>query len=338
MGSPGDPPKSQKNVMWSLFGAESSEWPFSDASLTQALVFKTEQEKTKQQFYKLECVNRSIELLRTAMNAKIPGPMIANLFQGSGSGVDGSGDGSRKPQDSVSRSSSATQLTASSSFIPSKENDIAPLNYKFPPKNSSVNLHRRTNSPARIGAAAVANLAENNQMKEEDSNDLHESVSGQVPVVTNQRSPLQFRAHRRNFSLPLAKPTHHIQQEHPTVCPIRKPQEPMTSVINFGSWQSYDPAPPSMMRRQGSVRKHRKTKSASTTPNFGVIDLNVPNQVRLTDIPKTRDYFPNNENNPNEDENEFDDQRTCSEHSSKETTPIPQVTKGPNFANNLLNS
>lgn len=339
----------QKNVMGSLFGNECSDWPFSDSSLVQALAFKTQQEKTKQQYYKLECVNRSIELLKTAMNARIPGPMIAQLFQGTGSGLDlSSTTNYNRPQESA-----GGQI--STALRPSRS-DSAPLNYSFPPANfngpgaSASSMHRRTNSPARIGAAAVASLSEHRDLKEEDKDELplpsrpNPPPPPPPPVPTssyhmNGPSPLQFRSHRRNFSVPLARPAHLSPQELPAQALARRNHNPMTSVINFGSWQSYDPAPPSAIRRAGPIRKHRKTKSASVTPNFGVIDMNVPNQVRLPDLGKPPDYYvPPKEKGHTEDENDFDDQQTCSEHSSQETTPVPQVTKGPNFANNLLNS
>lgn len=322
MSGSGGKQNASKNVVSSLFGGEFSEWPFSDASLAQALEFKTQQEKTKQQFYKVECVNRSIELLKTAMAANVPGNMIAQLFPSSQCTV----DGGRNAPSKIENNQKLPQVTLSP-----KAGEAAPLNYKFPPGNTSVSMHRRTNSPARIGAAAVATLAENNQLKEEDNNEMPRNVP-------QQRSPLQFRAHRRNLSLPVARPSHVLQQETSVPYQNRKPQEPMTSIINFGSWQSYDPAPPPVMRRQGSVRKHRKTKSASTTPNFGVIDLNVANQVRLPGLQKGPPFLSNNGGTLREEENDFDDQKTCSEHSSRETTPVPQVSKGPNFANNLLNS
>ncbi|SCV00953.1 LAME_0G13058g1_1 [Lachancea meyersii CBS 8951] len=363
MGSSGGTFKPERNVMISLFGAECSEWPFSDSTLMHALAFKTQQEKTKQQFYRLECVNRSIELLKTAMRANVPGPMIAQLFQGSGSGIDAlssaganssqqpssnaSGGHERNPQDS-SLTDSLTESHLESHTSPRTNSAMrrppsvgsAPLNYSFPPVNGSgvTSMHRRTNSPARIGAAAVATLDEHNHLKEEDKDDLPEAVSLPRSYHMSNRSPLQFHSHRRNFSVPLARPTDLSPQEPPAQFPYRKPHNPMTSVINFGSWQSYDPVPPSTMRRSGSIRKHRKTKSANITPNFGVIDMNVANQVRLPELTESHDFYAPKDKNRVKDENGFDDQQTCSEHSSRESTPIPQVTKGPNFANNLLNS
>ncbi|SCU88516.1 LADA_0E10616g1_1 [Lachancea dasiensis] len=340
MGNADNTPESLKNIMSSLFGTECSEWPFSDSALTQALMFKTQQEKTKQQFYKLECVNRSIELLKTAMSANVPGHMITHLFQGSGSGVDPTNDKASGLQDSAAPNTNSSGSSAAVTSLGSKKpSESIPLNYKFPPVNTSVTLHRRTNSPARIGAAAVANLTENNQLKEEENNELPDPGAPHPPNVAHQRSPLQFRTHRRNLSLPLARPAPLLPQELPAQYSNRRSQNPMTSVINFGSWQSYEPSPSSMMmKRQGSIKKHRKTKSATTASNFGVIDLNMANQVRLPELPKSQDFLKRNTDHTNEDENEFDDQQTCSDHSSRETTPIIQVTKGPNFANNLLNS
>ncbi|SCW01972.1 LAFE_0E11320g1_1 [Lachancea fermentati] len=316
-----DARQSRKQIMASLFGAQCTDWPFPEESLTQALEFKSQQEKTKQQYYRLESVNKSIELLKTAMNANVPGHMIPQLFQGVGGDLN-------PTQDSLPTIDKLPQVK-----VTSKATDSAPLNYRFPAptKNTVIDTrHRRTNSPARIGAAAVAVLTENNHLKEEESAEIPEPSRA-------ERSPLQLRSHRRNLSLPIARPNA-VQPDHPIPYTGRKQQHAMTSVLNFGSWQNFSPPAPTIAKKPtGVIRKHRKTKSANTIPTFGVIDLNVINQVRLPELSKDDHYLPHR-NNSGENKNDSDDQRTCSEHSSKESTPLAQVSKGPNFANNLLNS
>lgn len=57
-------------------------WPFGESSLTELLILKQEQERTKQEQIKLENLEKSIQLLSNSINAKIPPPLIPNLFTG----------------------------------------------------------------------------------------------------------------------------------------------------------------------------------------------------------------------------------------------------------------
>ncbi|SCU90977.1 LAMI_0E04280g1_1 [Lachancea mirantina] len=337
MSSRDDFQKSVTQIMTSFFGENCSQWPFSEESLARALEFKTQQEKTKQHYYKLESINRSIELLKIATRAGVPGPMLHKLFQGTEAdtrSVQNATDGP-KPGSS-SNVGEMPQVTVSDAG-----HEEMPLNYRFPPRavsNSARNLHKRTNSPARIGAAAVAVLTENNHLKEEEISETQE-LQG---LGRLDRSPGQFRAHRRNYSLPVARPVGQSPLDLPSQYhgTGRKVQDSMTSVLNFGSWQNYSMAsqPTTAAVRKPSLRRHRKTKSATSTPTFGVIDLNVINHVKESASDMNKPEIPSLHSSLAENRNESDDQRTCSDHSSREATPLAQMSKGPNFANNLLNS
>ena len=63
-----------------LLGAKFDGVPMTSETLAEALKFKCEQERTKQEFYRMEARKRSLELLNTAVRAGIPAQSIALLF------------------------------------------------------------------------------------------------------------------------------------------------------------------------------------------------------------------------------------------------------------------
>ena len=67
-------------VLKVLFGQEVTEWNFSEENLSKALELRMCQERTKQEYYKVERLNRSIELMKLAAMTKVPGDLIPNLF------------------------------------------------------------------------------------------------------------------------------------------------------------------------------------------------------------------------------------------------------------------
>lgn len=71
-----------------LLGPEITSWNFSDASLKAALELRTERERTRQEFYKLEMRKRSAELLQEVMRYNIPSSMIPMLFNGAPVDID----------------------------------------------------------------------------------------------------------------------------------------------------------------------------------------------------------------------------------------------------------
>lgn len=70
-------------VLSSLLGSAVSYWNYSDESLSQALRLRAEQERTKQEFYRLELRKRSLDLLHEAMRYNIPPNSVPLLFSGS---------------------------------------------------------------------------------------------------------------------------------------------------------------------------------------------------------------------------------------------------------------
>ena len=69
-----------KSLLDIIFGTNVSEWAFSENALMKAMDLKIEQEKTKQQYYRLENLNRSIELFKLASTSGVPINQIHKLF------------------------------------------------------------------------------------------------------------------------------------------------------------------------------------------------------------------------------------------------------------------
>lgn len=76
--------QSSQQIMKALFGADNiANWPYSEASLQKALDLRVHQEKTKQEYYKIERLNKVVELLKLAAATNVPGHMIPSLINDS---------------------------------------------------------------------------------------------------------------------------------------------------------------------------------------------------------------------------------------------------------------
>lgn len=177
---------------------------------------RTEQERTKQEFYRLEIASKNFGILQSALRAQIPPHLIPRLFRedekpeskpqesSRPSSISRTTDVFSRPQDprpaadvptSAPMSASASVPSASprsrghsrtSSLLENTLNAsvVPPQNFRF---GGPLTSSRRPHSPAKIGAAAVANLA---------------------TPVTPYRTRRSQRYHQRHYSMPveLAKP------------------------------------------------------------------------------------------------------------------------------------
>lgn len=75
---PQNPPE---DLLQSLFGSHASSMSISEETLRAALQLKTEQERTKQEFYRLELQRKNAEILQNAIHNNIPQTMFPILFQ-----------------------------------------------------------------------------------------------------------------------------------------------------------------------------------------------------------------------------------------------------------------
>lgn len=73
--------QSMEQIFKTLFGSNNvSDWPHSEFSLQKALDLRIQQEKTKQEFYEIERLNKIVELLKLAAVTKIPAHLIPSLI------------------------------------------------------------------------------------------------------------------------------------------------------------------------------------------------------------------------------------------------------------------
>lgn len=322
-----------KSVLDVIFGNSVTDWNVSEGTLLKSIDFKIEQEKTKQQYYKLEGLNKTIELLKLATNANIPSSQISRLF---GDLSPGSEESSRQSQ-----STNETKTIPATEFLSPNRNGTvpssptndgvslrAPVSYRFPANSNGgpprpVRTHHRTNSPARIGAHAVANLNEVISVKEEPepNNVLHPSspLGRKSQLVSN---------HTRNYSEPSRFFTSSTTLNNIT--------GPVTTVLDFEphnkSGKGRQPRNSTDMlesdahklrngskRLGGITKRHRRTRSASS---FGVIDLNIINDANSESLEKASINRMMEERKGRAPTliNDNDD-RTCSESSSRTESP-----------------
>ncbi|CAI4050474.1 hypothetical protein N7582_004924 [Saccharomyces uvarum] len=370
-----------KSLLEIIFGTNVSEWAYSENALMKAMDLKIEQEKTKQQYYKLENLNRSIELFKLASTSGLPISQIHKLFNtdqdtAAPSPMKSEGNPLHSTTAGVRVSEHLPKTDASiKSLKPLNMNTVSPTPmsrqpspYKFPPPPSAnglplpstINAQRRANSPARIGASAVAALNENISIKEED-------VATRITISTKtQESPLnkkQASLHSRNLSLPIGKFT------NPNI------PSAMTSILSFNRDQQQPHSQPSpqqqqqqqpqdshtnnshaLPRKPGMIqKKHRRARSTSS---FGVIDLSIideakeknlqrsPSPIRfntsVTLIPQGQPTESRAQERPQplcearQLHDDLDD-RTCSESSSRNESPARTITKD-NSVGKILNS
>ena len=323
-----------KSILDVVFGCPVNPWEYSEDSLTKALHLKQEQEKTKQQYYKLENVNKSIELLKLATQYDIPPAHIIRLFNNDEVTNSNSNLPREIPNDTQIGNNKKEIINnpmhikmeplSSSQLLEADEvQSKQPTSYKFPPVATYLPprqvikpRQKRTNSPARIGATAVAALSESNIIKEEE-------VSPNVSMIN--MSPSLHRtatqSHRRNFSLPMQS--------------ISDSYSGMTSILNFSNVTTGSNELKQLNTNRlpfdellPQIRKHRRSR---TVQGFNVIDLNVIDKVITQPTTSKANIVDIIEIDENADDN------TCSEESSPHPSPT-RASKPPHFIKKLLNS
>lgn len=145
-----------KTGLLPLLGPNVTSFPFSEDAYIETVKLRAEQEKTKQEYYKLELANKNINIIQMALQAKIPPHMIPLMCVGAVNEQNAEIRQEKPPaeQGRPKRQgrTPSNELMRSDAF---NTNPVAPINYRFGEGSSG----RRSLSPAKIGAAAVANLA-----------------------------------------------------------------------------------------------------------------------------------------------------------------------------------
>ncbi|KAG7811684.1 hypothetical protein KL921_001950 [Ogataea angusta] len=67
------------SFMNTLFGCNSDKWPHNEESLVLALQTRIQQERTKQEYYKVEQLNKTLELVKLAAQINVPPELIPVL-------------------------------------------------------------------------------------------------------------------------------------------------------------------------------------------------------------------------------------------------------------------
>lgn len=197
----------------SLFGPEMKHLQLSTSTLQAALVLRAEQERTKQEQIRLEIAARNFLIIELATKNDVPPHLIPTMCVGTapqqsplhGANVSGHPTSGQRQRSYLGASNQPTVPSTNSSLHgspylshlniarnyehPDNASLVPPANFRigtgstrFTQPQSNQN-HRRPRSPAKIGAAAVANLA------------------GQVPAYAPTQRTLPL--HQRHFSMPL---------------------------------------------------------------------------------------------------------------------------------------
>lgn len=78
-----------------LLGPNVSSFPFSELAFIEAMKLRTEQERTKQEFYRAESANKTLSIIQLALQAQVPPNQIPQLLAG---GVPGSADDTKSKE------------------------------------------------------------------------------------------------------------------------------------------------------------------------------------------------------------------------------------------------
>ena len=318
---------------------ETNEIP--EAILSKAIDLKIEQEKTKQQYYKLANIDKCLELIKASKSYGIPPQHLIHFVNNDRSLDSSISKDDNKPINAVVSNSNSIPTTTTSTFdtniTPVASTLKSPSPYKFPPvnplksngsKNSNkiginsterrTSFHRRTQSPARIGANAVAALSNSIPIKEEETSEFESPLKNKRNLPIGNSANGNTTTHNRNFSLPTMNkfvnsniPTNMVSilnfdsNKESSVLTKNNVNSNTNNNIQFDKTNNNVDNPsaysninltleasndcylkrpvPVRSSSANSVQKkiHRRTKSATVIPTFGVIDLNVIDHASL---------------------------------------------------------
>ncbi|CCC71281.1 hypothetical protein NCAS_0G03940 [Naumovozyma castellii] len=373
--NPGIQPSSvSKSFLESIFGDNVSIRELPEQTVLKSLDLKIEQERTKQQYYKLQNVTKSIELFKLASSSGVPPNHIYNLFS----------NADQLPQGTANSAGITNDLQPAQNSIRIKKEPTQPSVYKFPPisipnnnNNSSNGLssplpssrhiskpsfQRRTNSPARIGAHAVAALSESILLKEnpEESNMEERSKFGSpLPIRKINYNPNTSTIHNRNLSLPtLTTFTNNMAPRYKNLAPVptsnnnnastannnnsNSPYIPseMVSILSFENSNKNDGDSDNKKLGPMGKRQHKRARSTclpapsllnpktnntsgqAVSPSYGVIDLNVIDESNKRRNVIVKRMQTPVDNHNNNNNTTTNGDETCSEASSNNNSPI----------------
>ncbi|CCD25827.2 Bop3p NDAI_0G00510 [Naumovozyma dairenensis CBS 421] len=331
------PPIHSNSLLETIFGSTVSIENLPQQAILKSLDLKIEQEKTKQQYYKLENIAKSIELFRLATSSGLHSSHIFKLFDNSAiSSPTNHSSSLGNPIANDNSNPSNNSLAYVEQEHPNQPSALAqqrqqqqqqqqqqqmgePQSYKFPPiivnnedenENARYTINSllsstktfppstfangRTNSPARIGAHAVAVLNEAVKMNEyQETNDSNNSKYGpkiESPLSVRKNhnynhTPVTSTTHTRNSSLPALTTFSHNTSNNSNAVVNDNNNGSLSNNIDLDS-NNTKSIPPGMvsilsfhntnnstnmpkMRKSGMInKKHRRVKSTSSQPNL----------------------------------------------------------------------
>lgn len=278
-----------------LLGPNVKSFPFSEEAYMETIKLRAEQEKTKQEYYKVETANKNLTILQTALRAHIPPNLIPQLFLSSNTEV-------------VSTPGAERQLRGDrplagtgSPFLPqTKSNEaqsyelpppaVNPSAYKFGGTHTPTHSNKRSLSPAKIGAAAVANL-----------------MSPTTPYKSGSK-PTSLPYHQRHFSMPNESSYSNIynvpkytESAKPDLSAQQKLKSPGTLMMGHNSNLNPVPSQTSLQSPAG-VASNIHVKPSPAQPLYKLSKLTrTPSQESLTSLQHVIQFHHWKPDEPNND-------------------------------------
>lgn len=301
---------STSSLLSSLLGASVTAWNYSDDALSQALKLKAEQEKTKQEYYRLETRKKSLKLLSEAIQYNVPPTAIPLLFQS---------PNDPHVQAAISAATAGSVPLHNSAASPVSSNKVLahPSNAGNAQRSSPPPKQQQQQPPVQLGPALnlgpdrdryPTHHQRNMSLPSQAFNAPHghqqqagHASSGQqvIPQPAPVQQPVPFRpGHHHHAS------TSAIPQSHYT-SPVRQPQG-VYGPNRGGQWQSsnpnfFQPPPPQAPQSispsspsnslQHIIQFHhwQPNQSKSGGPGAGTSGASNTNNTTVSSSPKRED-------------------------------------------------
>ncbi|CCE89058.1 Piso0_001856 [Millerozyma farinosa CBS 7064] len=285
----------EQSGLLSLLGPNVKSFPFSEEAYVETIKLKAEQEKTKQEYYKVETANKNLTILQTALRAHIPPSLIPQLFSSSYTEAE-----SRPGAERQSRGDRPSTSTGSPFLPQTKSNEaqnyelpppaVNPSAYRFGGSHTPTHSNKRSLSPAKIGAAAVANL-----------------VSPTTPYKSGSK-PTSLPYHQRHFSMPnetsysnIYNVPKYAESAKPDLSAQQKLKSPGT--LSMGQNSNLNPVPPQpSLQSPAGVASNIHVKPSPAQPLYkSSKSTRTPSQESLTSLQHVIQFHHWRPDEPNND-------------------------------------
>ncbi|PVH17967.1 uncharacterized protein CXQ87_000874 [Candidozyma duobushaemuli] len=267
------PPYPPRATLDSVLGPQFASIPLTEANLVEALRLRSEQERSRQEQLRLELASRNLAILQTAIQNEVPPHLIPSMCVGSVPESRGYPDHQKRPSDTFAApDQSHTSQAPTGPGIARQDHDnaspVAPLNYRFGSGS------RRPLSPAKIGAAAVANFTKDDSgppaalLDAGGNSQKHGSIQRALRSENKTADEKPPPAALGATSSIQVKPSPAQPLHKQARMPQPPSQESMTSfqhVIQFHHWKPENPGQP----EKSPERSHKRHKSGDMSVDLG---------------------------------------------------------------------